>query len=158
METPSDAPLREAYPCTARPHRRPAEGDSKNSSPFWCYKQLQPSFPRHIFTLRPTPSHWEVRLPLGVFHEHLRRPSMVGYVILHKHLLTIPPTILVPKNFTWYNLGQLHIQRDNILIHGPVASKHSNRRSLLYASSMAYLGRTTGRHRHGVGYCHQKHR
>ena len=34
---------------------------------------------------------------------------------------------------------------------GPVASKHSNRRSLLYAGSMAYLGRTTGRHRHGVG-------
>ena len=37
------------------------------------------------------------------------------------------------------------------MIYGPVASKHSNRRSLLYASSMAYLGRTTGRHRHGVG-------
>ena len=35
--------------------------------------------------------------------------------------------------------------------NGPVAIKHSNRRSLLYASSMAYLGRTTGRHRHGVG-------
>ena len=32
-----------------------------------------------------------------------------------------------------------------------MASKHSNRRSLLYAGSMAYLGRTTGRHRHGVG-------
>ena len=35
--------------------------------------------------------------------------------------------------------------------YGPVASKHSNRRSLLYASSMAYLGRTTGQHRHRVG-------
>ena len=35
-------------------------------------------------------------------------------------------------------------------IHGPVASKHGNRRSLLYAGSMAYLGRTTGRQRHGV--------
>ena len=33
--------------------------------------------------------------------------------------------------------------------HGPVASKHSNRRSLLNAGSMA-LGRTTGRQRHGV--------
>ena len=27
--------------------------------------------------------------------------------------------------------------------YGPVAGKHSNRRSLPYASSMAYLGRTT---------------
>ena len=35
--------------------------------------------------------------------------------------------------------------------NGPVASKHGNRRSLLYAGSMAYLGRTTGRHRHGMG-------
>ena len=35
--------------------------------------------------------------------------------------------------------------------HGPVASKHSNRRSLQYACSMAYLGSTTGRHQHGVG-------
>ena len=32
-----------------------------------------------------------------------------------------------------------------------MASKHSNRRSLLYAGSMEYLGRTTGRQRHGVG-------
>ena len=32
-----------------------------------------------------------------------------------------------------------------------MASKHSNQRSLLYAGSMAYLGRTTGQHRHGVG-------
>ena len=32
-----------------------------------------------------------------------------------------------------------------------MASKHGNRRSLLYACSMAYLGRTTGRHRHVVG-------
>ena len=31
-------------------------------------------------------------------------------------------------------------------VDGPVAGKHSNRRSLPYASSMAYLGRTTGRH------------
>ena len=37
------------------------------------------------------------------------------------------------------------------LLDGPVASKHGNRRSLLYAGSMAYLGRTTGRQRHGVG-------
>ena len=36
-------------------------------------------------------------------------------------------------------------------LYGPVASKHGNQRSLLYASSMAYLGRTTGRQRHGVG-------
>ena len=35
--------------------------------------------------------------------------------------------------------------------NGPVDSKHGNRRSLLYASSMAYLGRMTGRQRHGVG-------
>ena len=34
--------------------------------------------------------------------------------------------------------------------HGPVASKHGNRRSLVYAGSMA-IGRTTGRQRHGVG-------
>ena len=34
---------------------------------------------------------------------------------------------------------------------GPMASKHGNRRSLLYARSMAYLGRMTGRQRHGVG-------
>ena len=39
----------------------------------------------------------------------------------------------------------------NIILYSPVASKQSNRRSLLYASSMTYLGRTTGRHRHGVG-------
>ena len=32
-----------------------------------------------------------------------------------------------------------------------MASKHSNQISLLYAGSMAYLGRTTGRNRHGVG-------
>ena len=38
-----------------------------------------------------------------------------------------------------------------MIIYGPVASKHSNQRSLLYAGSMAYLGRTTGQHRHGVG-------
>ena len=36
-------------------------------------------------------------------------------------------------------------------LYGPVAGKHSNRRSLPYAFSMAYLGSTTGRHRHGVG-------
>ena len=39
----------------------------------------------------------------------------------------------------------------NTLDHGPVASKHSNRILLLYAGSMAYLGRTTGQHRHRVG-------
>ena len=33
--------------------------------------------------------------------------------------------------------------------HGPVASKHGNRRSLLNPGRMA-LGRTTGRQRHGV--------
>ena len=37
-----------------------------------------------------------------------------------------------------------------LALYGPVDSKHSNQRSLLYAGSMAYLGRTTGRHRHGV--------
>ena len=36
-------------------------------------------------------------------------------------------------------------------MYGPVTSKHDNQRSLLYAGSMAYLGRTTGRQRHGVG-------
>ena len=42
--------------------------------------------------------------------------------------------------------------RDTYLsMDGPVASKHSNQRSLIYAGSMAYLGLTTGRHRHGVG-------
>ena len=40
---------------------------------------------------------------------------------------------------------------NHISLYGPVASKHSNQRSLLYASSMAYLGRTIGRHRHVVG-------
>ena len=43
----------------------------------------------------------------------------------------------------------MHVYHDTI--NGPVTSKHSNRRSLLYVGSMAYLGRTTGRHRHGVG-------
>ena len=33
METPSDAPLREAYPCIAGPHRRPAKGDSEKILP-----------------------------------------------------------------------------------------------------------------------------
>ena len=36
------------------------------------------------------------------------------------------------------------------IINGPVASKHSNRRSLLNSGSMA-IGRTTGHQRHGVG-------
>ena len=36
-------------------------------------------------------------------------------------------------------------------IYGPVVSKHGNQRSLLYAGSMEYLGRTTGQQRHGVG-------
>ena len=40
---------------------------------------------------------------------------------------------------------------EHFISYGPVAGKHSNRRSLPYASSMAYLGSTTGRHRHGVG-------
>ena len=37
-----------------------------------------------------------------------------------------------------------------MLRHGPVASKHGNRRSLLNAGSMA-IGCTTGRQRHEVG-------
>ena len=69
METPSDAPLLEAYPRTAGPHRRPAEGDSKKIPPCQDYKHIQISVPHHLITLHPTPSHREVRPPSGFFYE-----------------------------------------------------------------------------------------
>ena len=47
-ETPSDSPLCEAYPHTARPHRRSAEGDSEKILPCWDYKRLRPSVPHHL--------------------------------------------------------------------------------------------------------------
>ena len=39
-ETPSDAPLRDAYPRTAGLHRRPAEGDSDKIPACQDYKQI----------------------------------------------------------------------------------------------------------------------
>ena len=60
--TPSDALLREACPPTAQPHRRPAEGNSDKSPPFWDYMRLRLSVPHHLITLRSTPSHQVVRL------------------------------------------------------------------------------------------------
>ena len=95
-ETPSGAPLCEAYPLTSRPHRRPTKGNSKKSPLCRVYKRIRPSVPHNCITLCPTPSHWEVRLPSGIFHKHLLRPSMVQYVLLCKYLLTTPPMILVP--------------------------------------------------------------
>ena len=65
--TPSDAPLREAYPPTARPHRRPAKGDPEKSPPCRYYRRLRPSVPHHLITLRPAPSHRVVRLQSGFF-------------------------------------------------------------------------------------------
>ena len=62
-ETPSNAPLHEAYPHTTRPHWRPTEGNSDKSPPFWDYKRIRPFVSHHLITLRPTPSHWEVWLP-----------------------------------------------------------------------------------------------
>ena len=97
-DTPSGTPLCEAYHCTARPHQCPDEENYKKSPPFRDYKRLQTSVPHHIVTLRPTTSHWEVRLPSGILHKHLRRPSMMQYILLRKHLLTIPPKNLVPDN------------------------------------------------------------
>ena len=61
-------------PPTARPHRRPAEGDSEKSPPCRDYKRLRPSVPHHLIT-RPTPSHWVVRLQSVFFTKHLRRYS-----------------------------------------------------------------------------------
>ena len=40
VETPSDAPRREACPHTAGPHSFPAEGDSKKIPPCRDYKQI----------------------------------------------------------------------------------------------------------------------
>ena len=68
-ETPSEDPLRETYPRTAQPHRRPAKGDHEKSPPCWYYKRLQLSVPHHLITLRPTPSHREVWSPSWFFHK-----------------------------------------------------------------------------------------
>ena len=96
-ETPSDAPPREAYPRTARPHRRPAEAESEKIPPCRDYNRLQPYVPHHLSTLRPTPSRQEVQPPSGFSTKHPRRPSMAEYVLRCKHLLTTPPMILVPE-------------------------------------------------------------
>ena len=48
--TPNNALLREAYPPTARPHWRPAEGDSEKIPTCWGYKRFQPSVPHHLIT------------------------------------------------------------------------------------------------------------
>ena len=73
--TPSDSPLREACPPTARSHRRPAQGDPEKSPPCRDYRRLQPSVPHHLITLRPAPSHWVVRLQSG-----FPRDAYVGLV------------------------------------------------------------------------------
>ena len=73
--TPSDAPLREAYPPTACPHRRPAEGDPEKSPPCRDYRRLRPSVPHHLITLLPSPSHRVVRLQSG-----FPRDAYVGLV------------------------------------------------------------------------------
>ena len=97
-KTPSNAPLREAYHRTARPHRRPTEGNSEKIPPYREYKRIIPYILQHLTNLLPTPSHRDVRLPPGFFHKHLRRPSMVRYILLHKHLPTTLPMIPVTKN------------------------------------------------------------
>ena len=74
QRTPSDALLREASPPTARPHRRPAKGNSKNSPPCQDYKRLRPSLPHHLIT-RPTPSHRVVWQQSFFFTKHLRMYS-----------------------------------------------------------------------------------
>ena len=53
--------------------------------------------------------------------------------------------------WNWGYIALFYDSYIHIEMYGPVAGKHSNRRSLPYACSMAYLGSTTGRHRHGVG-------
>ena len=63
VETPSNAPRREACPRTAGPHRFPAEGDSKEILPRQEYKRIRLSVPHHLITLHPTPSQQEVRPP-----------------------------------------------------------------------------------------------
>ena len=121
-ETPSDAPLCKSYPCTARPYRRSAEENPKKRPPCRDYKRIQPSVPHHLVTFCTTPSHWEVQLPSKVSHDHLRRPSMLQYVLLCKHLLMIPPIILVPKKSTCNRPERGHIFQVNIL---SPAIKHS---------------------------------
>ena len=48
--TPNNALLCEAHSPTARPHRRPAEGDSEKIPPCRDYKRLRPSVPHHLIT------------------------------------------------------------------------------------------------------------
>ena len=71
-------------PPTARPHRRPAEGDSEKSSHCWDRKWLRPSVQHYLITC-PTPYHQMVWLQAG-----FTRNTYVGIV------LTPPTMILVP--------------------------------------------------------------
>ena len=73
--TPSDALLREACPPTARPHRRPAEGDYEKIPPCRDYRRLRLSVPHHLITLRSTPYHRVVLMQSG-----FPRDAYVGLV------------------------------------------------------------------------------
>ena len=115
MDTPSGAPLREAYSGTAWPHRRPAEGDSKKSPPCWYYKWLQPSVPHHPITLHPILSHQEVCLPSGFpLNTYV---GLVWYNMSYNVNTSwrICWWSLFPKNLVWDHPGQFHLRVVNIL-------------------------------------------
>ena len=111
QRTPSDALLREASPPTALTHWRPAEGDFENSPPCWDYKRPQPSAPHHLITLRPTPSHWVVRLQSG-----FPRDAYIGLVRENmSYDVKIPSEDfdddISPTNSTRDRPGQGHLRR-----------------------------------------------
>ena len=96
-ETPSDAPLHEACPRTARPHQRPAEGNSEKSPPCRDYKRLRP--PSHTISLPSVLHHLIGRFGRhrGFSTKHPRRHSMEKYILRRKHLLKTLPMIHVPE-------------------------------------------------------------
>ena len=109
--TPSDALLCEACPPTARPHLRPAEGDSEKSPPCRYYRRIRTSVPHHLITLRSTPSHRVVWLQSG-----FPRDAYVGLVRGNMSYDVNTPSDnfdndLFPTNSTWNRPGQGHLQR-----------------------------------------------
>ena len=56
--------------------------------PCWYHTRICPTVPRYLFGI--IGCHWVVTQSL------LWRPSIVQYVLLHKHLYTIPLIVLVP--------------------------------------------------------------
>ena len=105
-ETPSNAPLREAYPHTERPHRRPSRATLRRAH--MVRNKIGSDPPSHTISLPSVPHHLIWRFGCHQLH------SMVRYILLYKNVLTTLPVILITENLTWDRPGQVHIQRVNI--------------------------------------------